>query len=375
MGMKAILLAATPGNVWDAPIHRHLVSVAGEPQIGRTLRQLKERGIETVVATSMSHLYEVIKSYGATRFPQGRCASQSAAALETKPLWNGADQVAILLGDVVFSDQTMDLIARELTSPASFYGTATEMFGMNFRASEFDAMENAFRKAGPLNVWLAYRAYCGFRPDEYVFDDRGMFVFIQDYTAEFDRPSDYLNWLRPNPWALVEGGRPPRHQPPPLFMVPANARETRMWRVKTGKRVYYSGCWDLLHIGHVNALRRAKQHGDYLIVGVLTDEFVKSYKGKCPVISCEQRMEMVAALGFVDEIVRSEGIDDLDLLLDVNATVRAVGPEYGKQHPHQVEMLEEMKEIGTEVVRIPRPLLGVDISSYAIKERIVNREK
>ena len=55
---------------------------------------------------------------------------------------------------------------------------------------------------------------------------------------------------------------------------------------------YTTGVYDLFHIGHLNILKRAKEHCDYLIVGVSTDEVVESYKGKKPVIPFSERIEI-----------------------------------------------------------------------------------
>lgn len=66
---------------------------------------------------------------------------------------------------------------------------------------------------------------------------------------------------------------------------------------------YVSGSFDLFHIGHLNLIRRAKERCDYLIVGVLTDELIFTRKGKWPVVPLDQRMEIVAAIKYVNEVV------------------------------------------------------------------------
>jgi cytidyltransferase-like protein len=66
------------------------------------------------------------------------------------------------------------------------------------------------------------------------------------------------------------------------------------------KTVYIAGCWDYCHEGHVNILRKAKEIGDFLVVGVNSDVFVMSYKG----IKMHQdeniRLDNIRNLGFVD---------------------------------------------------------------------------
>ena len=66
-----------------------------------------------------------------------------------------------------------------------------------------------------------------------------------------------------------------------------------------GKTVITYGTFDLFHIGHLNIIKRLREHGDRLIVGVSTDEF-NAIKGKKPIVPFEQRMEIVESLKYVD---------------------------------------------------------------------------
>ncbi len=59
---------------------------------------------------------------------------------------------------------------------------------------------------------------------------------------------------------------------------------------------------DLFHYGHVNFLRQARKHGDYLLVGVHADETVMRYKGR-PIFSMEERVASVEGCRYVDEVV------------------------------------------------------------------------
>lgn len=66
---------------------------------------------------------------------------------------------------------------------------------------------------------------------------------------------------------------------------------------------YVPGVFDLFHTGHLRLIERCKERCEYLIVGVLTDELVEYYKGKRPVISCENRMAVIRGLAAVDEVI------------------------------------------------------------------------
>uniref|UniRef100_A0AAY4EG72 ethanolamine-phosphate cytidylyltransferase n=1 Tax=Denticeps clupeoides TaxID=299321 RepID=A0AAY4EG72_9TELE len=67
-------------------------------------------------------------------------------------------------------------------------------------------------------------------------------------------------------------------------------------------RVWCDGCYDMVHYGHSNQLRQAKAMGDYLIVGVHSDEEIAKHKGP-PVFTQPERYKMVRAIKWVDEIV------------------------------------------------------------------------
>ena len=88
-------------------------------------------------------------------------------------------------------------------------------------------------------------------------------------------------------------------------------------------RVYVDMVADLFHYGHVNFLRLAREHGDYLLVGVHADETVMSYKRR-PILSMEERVASVRRCRYVDEVVSDAPLTidrawieqhDIDLIL------------------------------------------------------------
>ncbi len=72
------------------------------------------------------------------------------------------------------------------------------------------------------------------------------------------------------------------------------------------KRVITYGTFDLLHYGHINLLKRAKELGDYLVVAISTDEFNWNKKQKKCYFTYEQRKAMVEAIRYVDLVIPEE---------------------------------------------------------------------
>lgn len=72
---------------------------------------------------------------------------------------------------------------------------------------------------------------------------------------------------------------------------------------------YTTGVFDLFHIGHLKILEKSKEYCDYLIVGVSTDELVREYKNKTPVIPFHERIEIVQAIKYVDKTIPQVSLD------------------------------------------------------------------
>jgi D-beta-D-heptose 7-phosphate kinase/D-beta-D-heptose 1-phosphate adenosyltransferase len=93
--------------------------------------------------------------------------------------------------------------------------------------------------------------------------------------------------------------------------------------------VFTNGCFDLLHRGHLESLRWAKAQGDVLIVGVNSDESVRKLKGVTrPIMSLEDRMEMLAALECVDYVIPFGEDRPRELIAALKPDVYVKGAEY-----------------------------------------------
>jgi cytidyltransferase-like protein len=108
------------------------------------------------------------------------------------------------------------------------------------------------------------------------------------------------------------------------------------------KKVYTSGVFDLFHVGHVSVLNKAKQFGDYLIVGVHSDEDVESYK-RTPVISCEQRCEIIRNIKCVDEVIIAPLTPNVDAsfykLHEIDIHVAGDNMQHMYELPHKMGIM------------------------------------
>src|ERR1035437_3262549 len=77
------------------------------------------------------------------------------------------------------------------------------------------------------------------------------------------------------------------------------------------KKVFTNGVFDLFHDGHYKLLERTKTYGDWLVVGVASDESCEKYKRK-PFQSWEARAKVVEAIPFVDEVMKTPWSRDID---------------------------------------------------------------
>ena len=130
---------------------------------------------------------------------------------------------------------------------------------------------------------------------------------------------------------------------------------------------YTTGVFDMFHIGHLNILRRAKEQCSKLIVGVSTDELVRSYKQKVPVIPFEERFAIVAACRYVDEVVSQEDRDKIAAFHRIGFDVMFVGDDW-KGKPLFVDVERYLNEHGVEVVYFP---YTQGTSSTILREKIL----
>lgn len=131
---------------------------------------------------------------------------------------------------------------------------------------------------------------------------------------------------------------------------------------------YTTGVFDMFHIGHLNILKKAKEKCDYLIVGVSTDELVKSYKNKEPIIPFEHRCEIVAALNVVDEVVAQKNRNKIKQFQEINYDVLFVGDDW-KGSPIFNELEAELKKFNAEIKYFE---YTTEISSSKLKTIIQN---
>lgn len=115
---------------------------------------------------------------------------------------------------------------------------------------------------------------------------------------------------------------------------------------------YTTGVFDMFHIGHLNILKRAKEHCDYLIVGVSTDELCENYKKKRPIVPFEERKAIVEAIRYVDQVVPQVDRDKYHAWEIHRFDVMFVGDDW-KNSPLFNELEEKFKKVGVSIEYFP----------------------
>ena len=93
-----------------------------------------------------------------------------------------------------------------------------------------------------------------------------------------------------------------------------------------------NGSFDLLHAGHLKMIHEASKQADCLIMGLNSDASIKKYKSPLrPIVSLEHRLEMIAALEFVDFVTYFDETDPIAFLEKVKPDVHVNGTEYGEK--------------------------------------------
>ena len=129
---------------------------------------------------------------------------------------------------------------------------------------------------------------------------------------------------------------------------------------------YAAGVFDMFHIGHLNLLKKAKEHCDYLIVAVSTDELVQKEKNKTPIIPFEERAEIVNSIKFVDKVVPQYDKNKFGAWEKYKFNVMFVGDDW-KGKPIFQKAEEELSKVGVDVIYFP---YTKHISSTILRDKI-----
>ena len=140
---------------------------------------------------------------------------------------------------------------------------------------------------------------------------------------------------------LIKGYLPKKYEIPNLIKIEENYQELVDSISKMKNVVFTNGCFDIIHDGHLKLLEEASLYGDFLVVGINTDESVKKLKGnKRPINNLESRIKSLKSLKFVDFVLPFNEEDPLSLIKSLKPKILIKGSDYN---------LEEI--VGSEFVK------------------------
>ena len=152
-----------------------------------------------------------------------------------------------------------------------------------------------------------------------------------------------------------------------IFNIKDFTQILKEWRSVGNKIVFTNGCFDFIHLGHLEILARSADLGDKLIVGINSDKSIKRIKGKSrPIIQEDSRAKQLAAIEFVDAVILFNEDTPYDLISFINPDIITKGGDYKK---NDVIGKELMNKKSGEVVIIP---LTQGYSTTSILEKIKN---
>lgn len=102
-------------------------------------------------------------------------------------------------------------------------------------------------------------------------------------------------------------------------------------------KVISLGTFDLLHSGHIKLFKRCRELAgkDKVIIGLNTDTFIHEYKGKLPIMSYEERKEMILEIGLVDKVIPNDqttkGSSAIQTIKDSGANLIVIGSDWAKK--------------------------------------------
>lgn len=131
---------------------------------------------------------------------------------------------------------------------------------------------------------------------------------------------------------------------------------------------YAPGAYDVFHIGHLNILKRAREHCDRLIVGVVTDEVLMHVKGQQPIVPFAERLEIVRSIRYVDEAVADVHVDKFSTWHELGYDILFKGDDWrGTERGRLLD--ERLRSVGARLMFFPYTM---HTSSTALRKAITS---
>lgn len=131
---------------------------------------------------------------------------------------------------------------------------------------------------------------------------------------------------------------------------------------------YAPGAFDLFHVGHLNLLREARAHCDFLIAGVASDTVLMHQKGMRPVVPLAERLAIVASNRYVDQAYAATTSDKVEIWRELRFDVLFKGDDWrGTEMGRRLE--SDFASLGVEILYFP---YTASISSTALRRTLLN---
>ena len=131
------------------------------------------------------------------------------------------------------------------------------------------------------------------------------------------------------------------------------------------------GTFDIVHKGHIDYLRQAKQQGDMLIVVVAQDVTVRKFKKNLPFQTQEERMQAVKELNIADKVVRGYKDDYFQIIEEENPAVLCLGYDQNNSITQQLWSELQKRKLNTQIIRLSAYKPQIYKSSLLKKKRKV----
>ena len=110
------------------------------------------------------------------------------------------------------------------------------------------------------------------------------------------------------------------------------------------EKVFTNGCFDIVHIGHIRLLEFAKSCGDYLVVGINSDESIKRLKGEGrPIIWEQHRKEIIQSIRWVDDVIIFQDSTPYNLIKMIQPKVLVKGEDWKNKKVVGSDLVEQVK--------------------------------